>query len=150
MNPETEARKPSLGQPSLSLRASLGHGTHAHELVTVPEQLSEVAFSRRRNPNSREAIVEQEVEDERGVAFIRFLLAYFASTDLEDPYCYCRPTTFEGLPVLVRTSIVTDMQLCGTTAHVSPSFSRISFTKILSSDGLSLSVRCPISAKIPA
>ena len=58
------------------------HRAHAHQLVTMPEQLPQVAFGRRGNPDFRKAFRQQQIENQRGVAFIGLLLAHFAGANL--------------------------------------------------------------------
>jgi hypothetical protein len=58
------------------------HRAQAHELVTMPEQLLQVAFGRCGNPDFREAFREQEFENEPGVALIGLLLAHFTGANL--------------------------------------------------------------------
>jgi hypothetical protein len=57
------------------------HGAQAHQLVTVPEQLPEVAFGGRGNPDFRKAFRQHQIENEPGVALIGLLLAHFASAN---------------------------------------------------------------------
>src|SRR5712664_1831848 len=57
------------------------HRTQAHELVTVPKQLSEVAFGRRGYPDPREAFGKQEIQNEPGVALIGLLLAHLTGAN---------------------------------------------------------------------
>jgi hypothetical protein len=58
------------------------HRTQAHQLVTMPEQLPEIAFRRRGNPDSGKALREQKIENQSGIAFIRLLLTYFPCANL--------------------------------------------------------------------
>src|SRR5271163_1341053 len=58
------------------------HGAHAYELVAVPKQLPEVAFGWCGNPDFREALRQQQIENEPGVALIGLLFAYLTGTNL--------------------------------------------------------------------
>src|SRR5579859_2366627 len=57
------------------------HSAQAHELVTMPEQLPEVAFGRGRNPDPREAFSQQQIENEQSVPLVGFLLADFTGAN---------------------------------------------------------------------
>jgi hypothetical protein len=58
------------------------HGAQTYQLVTMPEQLPEVAFGRCGNPDFQKASGEQKLENEPGVALIGLLFAYFTGTNL--------------------------------------------------------------------
>src|SRR5712692_1024672 len=49
--------------------------------MAVNEQLPEIAFGRRGNPDFRKAFCEQQTENQRGVALIGFLLAHLTGAN---------------------------------------------------------------------
>src|SRR6266478_1158289 len=56
-------------------------GAQAHKLVAVNEQLPEIAFARRGNPDFRKTSCEQQIENQRGVTLIGFLLAHLTGAN---------------------------------------------------------------------
>src|SRR3981189_3749382 len=49
--------------------------------MAVNEQLPEIAFGRRRNPDFRKTFCEGQIENQRGVTLIGFLLTYLTGAN---------------------------------------------------------------------
>lgn len=58
------------------------HGTHAHELVTMPEQLPEIPLRGCGNSDPRKALGQQQIENVRGLALIGLLFTHHTGANL--------------------------------------------------------------------
>src|SRR6202011_4725425 len=57
------------------------HGAQTHQLVAMPEQLPKITFLGGGNPDFREAIGKQEIQNQRGIPLVGLLLSHFAGPD---------------------------------------------------------------------
>src|SRR5690348_13329349 len=57
-------------------------GPHAHQLMSMPYQLPDIALARRRNPDARKSVAQKQMEDVQGIPRVGLLLSYPHGADL--------------------------------------------------------------------